>query len=65
MKYKKGDRVIIDAAPLIASHVSSGTEHAGEILHVTADGERVYFAPDKGSPMYIHALWIKRLEKSE
>jgi hypothetical protein len=58
---RKGMRVKIDIAPLIASPEPSGTLHEGEVLEDESNG-RCYFAPVRGSPLYISTHWIREVQ---
>ena len=58
----KGDVVTIDSAPLVASREPTGKFSKGEVLHLTDDGKRMYFAPYGSSPLYVDVSWIRSRE---
>lgn len=55
---KIGDRVTIDTAPLIASREATGNGRAGVIMDLNPSTERVWFAPDGSTPLWVYASWI-------
>jgi hypothetical protein len=63
-RLRVGDRVTIDMAPLVASPEATGEEHSGEILDLNSLSERIYFAPDGGSPLWVNMKWIIDVEPS-
>jgi hypothetical protein len=64
-KLTRSTRILVDTAPLIASHERTGRLRAGEVMDSIVDGNgnhRVYFAPDGGTPLWISAHWIAGLD---